>query len=48
MSASSRRFHEMMKLGFLDEVAALRARGDLTTRSSSDSRGGLPAALGLF
>ena len=24
------RFHEMMKLGFLDEVAALRARGDLT------------------
>jgi tRNA dimethylallyltransferase len=25
-----RRFHEMMKLGFLDEVAALRARGDLT------------------
>ncbi len=25
------RFHEMMKLGFLDEVAALRARGDLTT-----------------
>jgi tRNA dimethylallyltransferase len=26
-----RRFHEMMKLGFLDEVAALRARGDLTT-----------------
>jgi tRNA dimethylallyltransferase len=24
-----RRFHEMMKLGFLDEVAALRARGDL-------------------
>jgi tRNA dimethylallyltransferase len=26
-----RRFHEMMKLGFLDEVAALRARGDLTS-----------------
>jgi tRNA dimethylallyltransferase len=26
-----RRFHEMMKVGFLDEVAALRARGDLTT-----------------
>jgi tRNA dimethylallyltransferase len=25
-----RRFHEMMKIGFLDEVAALRARGDLT------------------
>jgi len=25
-----RRFHDMMKLGFLDEVAALRARGDLT------------------
>ena len=25
-----RRFHEMMKLGFIDEVAALRARGDLT------------------
>ena len=25
-----RRFHEMMELGFLDEVAALRARGDLT------------------
>ncbi len=25
-----RRFHEMMKLGFLDEVTALRARGDLT------------------
>jgi tRNA dimethylallyltransferase len=25
-----RRFHEMMKLGFLDEVSALRARGDLT------------------
>jgi tRNA dimethylallyltransferase len=25
-----RRFHEMMKLGFLDEVASLRARGDLT------------------
>lgn len=25
-----RRFHEMMKVGFLDEVAALRARGDLT------------------
>jgi tRNA dimethylallyltransferase len=24
------RFHEMMKLGFLDEVSALRARGDLT------------------
>jgi tRNA dimethylallyltransferase len=24
------RFHDMMKLGFLDEVAALRARGDLT------------------
>ena len=24
------RFHEMMKLGFLDEVAALRTRGDLT------------------
>jgi tRNA dimethylallyltransferase len=24
------RFHEMMKLGFLEEVAALRARGDLT------------------
>src|SRR5689334_10659794 len=26
------RFHEMMKLGFLDEVAALRARGDLSAR----------------
>jgi tRNA dimethylallyltransferase len=26
-----RRFHEMMKLGFLDEVAGLRARGDLGT-----------------
>ena len=25
-----RRFHEMMKLGFLDEVQALRRRGDLT------------------
>jgi len=25
-----RRFHDMMRLGFLDEVAALRARGDLT------------------
>jgi tRNA dimethylallyltransferase len=25
-----RRFHEMMKIGFLDEVATLRARGDLT------------------
>ena len=25
-----RRFHEMMKLGFLDEVSALRSRGDLT------------------
>jgi tRNA dimethylallyltransferase len=25
-----RRFHDMMKLGFLDEVAALHARGDLS------------------
>jgi tRNA dimethylallyltransferase len=26
------RFHDMMQLGFLDEVAALRARGDLTAQ----------------
>jgi len=29
------RFHGMMKAGFLDEVRALRARGDLTARCSS-------------
>ena len=28
--ALERRFHDMMKLGFLDEVAALHARGDLS------------------
>lgn len=30
-----RRFHEMMKLGFLEEVEALRARGDLTPEHPS-------------
>jgi tRNA dimethylallyltransferase len=30
-----RRFHEMMKLGFLDEVRGLRARGDLTPEHPS-------------
>ena len=45
-SGSQARFAAMMAAGFLDEVAALHRRGDLTGAPSVDARGRLPAAVG--